>query len=394
MRLAYVTPLDASDVHAWSGIVHRMRRALEEAGAEVIPIDRLRRPFSAICTLKKRFYRRCFRRRYDPLRDPLTLRSWAGQVDDRLAACNPDWAIGPGSLPFAYLRTSVPTAIWTDCVFAGVTNVYPEFSNLCPETERTGNAAEQAALTRNTLSIYSSDWARDTAQACYAVDRSKLHVVPFGANIDSYCGASDVDELIRVRRTRGDVRLLFIGVDWHRKGGAVALSAAETLKRRGYNVTLDIVGCTAPVTVPPYVQVHGFVSKRTAEGRALLAELLQNATFLLLPSRAECFGIVLVEANAWGVPCLAANVGGIPTIVQSSVNGFLLPVDAAGADYAAAIERGLSAELYPALARGAFQRFQTQFNWSVAGRRVLALLREYRGKLEARKGSAADQLAA
>jgi glycosyltransferase involved in cell wall biosynthesis len=371
-----------------------MRKALEEHGDEVIPIDRLHAPFSAICALKKRFYRRCLKLRYDPMRDPLTLRSWANQVDERLATCDPDCAIGPGSLPFAQLRSRVPTAIWTDCVFAAVRDSYPEFSHLCAETLRDGNAAEQASLTRTSLAIYASDWARQTAQSYYAVDQAKLHVVPFGANIDVRCGPADVEELVRLRRDRGDVRLLFVGVDWHRKGGAAALSAAETLKRRGYNVLLDIVGCEAPVAVPPYVKVHGFVSKRTAEGRALLDELFRNASFLLLPSHAECFGIVLVEASSYGVPSLAANVGGIPTIIEPGVNGFLLPAGASGEDYATMIERGIAPDTYGALAQAAFQRFQTRFNWTVAGRRVLALLREYRGKLEMRKGPVPRKLAA
>ncbi|HEY2512368.1 MAG TPA: glycosyltransferase family 4 protein [Polyangiaceae bacterium] len=62
----------------------------------------------------------------------------------------------------------------------------------------------------------------------------------------------------------------------------------------------------------PRVHVLGGVSPRQA--RALLAE----AKLALLPSRAEPFGIVLLEAWAEGTPALAADVGGLGDIARTT----------------------------------------------------------------------------
>ncbi len=60
-------------------------------------------------------------------------------------------------------------------------------------------------------------------------------------------------------------------------------------------------------------------------------EIIAGSDALLLPSRVEGFGYVLVEAMAAAVPCIASNVSSIPEIVQDGVTGILHPVGDIGA---------------------------------------------------------------
>jgi N-acetyl-alpha-D-glucosaminyl L-malate synthase BshA len=57
-----------------------------------------------------------------------------------------------------------------------------------------------------------------------------------------------------------------------------------------------------------------------------VAQLLQAANLLLLPSQTESFGLVALEAMASGVPVIASDVGGLPEVVEHGVTGFLAPV--------------------------------------------------------------------
>jgi glycogen(starch) synthase len=66
------------------------------------------------------------------------------------------------------------------------------------------------------------------------------------------------------------------------------------------------------VAVGPRVHLIGGVEPRTA--RALLAE----ATVVLIPSRAEPFGIVLLEAWAEGAPALFADIDGLSDIAREA----------------------------------------------------------------------------
>jgi glycosyltransferase involved in cell wall biosynthesis len=50
---------------------------------------------------------------------------------------------------------------------------------------------------------------------------------------------------------------------------------------------------------------------------------LDEASALILPSRSEGMGRVVIEAQLRGRPVLGANVGGIPDLVADGVNGKL-----------------------------------------------------------------------
>ena len=55
-----------------------------------------------------------------------------------------------------------------------------------------------------------------------------------------------------------------------------------------------------------------------------LKNILTKSDVLVLPSREEGFGLVLLEAMALGVPVVATNVGGIPEILEDNVSGILV----------------------------------------------------------------------
>jgi glycosyltransferase involved in cell wall biosynthesis len=65
--------------------------------------------------------------------------------------------------------------------------------------------------------------------------------------------------------------------------------------------------------------------------RADVPEILVASDALLLPSRVEGFGYVLVEAMAAGIPCIASNTSSIPEIVSDRASGFLHAVGDSGA---------------------------------------------------------------
>jgi glycosyltransferase involved in cell wall biosynthesis len=375
MKIAYVTTYDPRDVTKWSGTGHYAADALARAGLEVAYVGPLefREPFGV--RVRRLAHTRLLRQSYDPERHPAVAKNYARQVDEQLRQSPAECVLSLSTIPIAYCQATQPIAFWADATFAGLIELYPGYGHESKETIRNGNALEQAALDRCSLAIYSSDWAAQTALAHYKVDARKLRVVPFGPNRAEGKAGDEIEESIQ-RRPASPCRLLFLGVDWERKGGALALEVARNLIQRGLPTELHIAGCDPPLgSTPPYVVRHGFIDKGDPAGAAKIDALLSAAHFLLVPSRAECFGLVFIEASSVGVPSLAAEVGGVPTAVRSGRNGQLFSLTAPASQYADYImETMADLETYRRLAQSSYAEYRENLTWNRAASEVRTLL--------------------
>lgn len=241
---------------------------------------------------------------------------------------------------------------------------------------RAGHRQERAALDAAAVAIYSSRWAAESALERYDADPAKVHVIPFGANVEPPASGAEVARLVEARPA-DRCRLVWIGSEWERKRGDLAVAVTQELCRRGLLAEVTLAGAGPPsgVGLPDTARHLGWIDKSTPEGQASFRKLLSDAHFLLLPTAAETFGIVFCEASAFGVPSLATNVGGVPDAVESGANGVLLPPDAGPADYASTILdlMGTPAR-YRELAKTSRARFEERLNWRVATRRALDLM--------------------
>ena len=183
------------------------------------------------------------------------------------------------------------------------------------------------------------------------VPADRLHVI--GAAVErpppslSEGGLSD---LLR-RHELARPFVLFLGRVSRDKGAIHAAEAVRALHRRGMPVALALVGEAAPEFLRYYrklpseergwVRVLGVLDDRSKHG------LLSACRLLALPSRADSFGIVFLEAWAHGKPVIGARAGGIPGVVTEGEDGLLVAYgDVAG------LARAMSALLDdPALAR-------------------------------------------
>ena len=378
MKIAYVTTYDSSDIHAWSGLGSYILKALQDSGQDTHTIKNLRedRPFTS--RLRGAFYRRVLHKTYLQDRDPAILMSYARQVEKALEGTDCDVVFSPGTVPIAFLQTKKPVVFWTDATFAGMIDFYPGFSNLCAETVKDGNRMEQAALSNCRLAIYSSDWAAESAKRFYDVDPEKVKVVTFGANIECARTERDINE-ITAKKSFDVCKLVFVGVDWFRKGGDIALSVAEKLNLRGIKTELHIVGCKPPGSIPSFVVEHGFISKKTEEGRKRFDALMAGSHFMILPSRAECCAVAFAEASSFGLPSVSLKVGGIPSAIHDGRNGRTFSPDESHETWCDYIMKFMSSrEEYSAMALSSFAEYSQRLNWTSAGREVANLLSQIR----------------
>lgn len=99
--------------------------------------------------------------------------------------------------------------------------------------------------------------------------------------------------------------------------------------------------------------------------------ILRNSTFLLVPSLAEGFPTIIVEAMAQGVIPIATNVGAVAEIVNKD-NGFLFEPNSAS-ELQNTIEKALSLSLNQReqLSKAARKQVKEHFNWDFAAKKLL-----------------------
>jgi len=379
MKIAYTTTFDAQDVNNWSGTPHHMARSLASDGDTVRYIGNLKRKLPNGFKTKQ-FLKKLCGQRESPRFNQFVAEHYSRQTAGALQTLDADVIISPRINPIAYLNCRQPIVLWTDALYASLVTFYPQFNNHSAATIKDGNAITQACLERCALAIFSSEWAARSALEIYGAREEKIKVVPFGANLLNSPGLSDIRQMLSTR-PRNRVRLLFIGKHWYRKGGDIVFNVAKALHNAGQNVELHFVGCHPPAEtdIPPYIHCHGFISKRTPEGREKITRLLSESHFLFVPSRAEAFGIVFCEANAYGLPALSSYVGGISSVIRNNINGMTFSLEAHPTDYANYImELMQDYPRYEALALSAHNEFVTRLNWQTATQTVRSLIQSVR----------------
>jgi len=115
-----------------------------------------------------------------------------------------------------------------------------------------------------------------------------------------------------------------VGGDFVRKGGDLLLDVF----RKRLRGRAELVLVTRDELPPePGVFVHNGVQANSDTLRNLYA----TSDIFVLPTRADCYSLVCMEALAASLPIVATRVGGIPDMIREGETGHVIGVDDAGA---------------------------------------------------------------
>jgi glycosyltransferase involved in cell wall biosynthesis len=169
--------------------------------------------------------------------------------------------------------------------------------------------------------------------------------------------------------------VIFVGRNSYEKGAIHAIKAALRLNEQGVSMTLVLAGQGSPEFERLYRTLTNrerlVIRKLGIVGDQVKHQLLESATALLLPSRTDSFGIVLLEAWAHGKPVIGARAGGIPDVIDDEDNGILVPFGDVKA-LAESMRRLLTdRKLAVKMGRHGHQKVITQYTWDNVGDRVI-----------------------
>jgi len=206
-----------------------------------------------------------------------------------------------------------------------------------------------------------SEWTRRSVIDDYGIAPERVEVVGAGANLPA--------PLPR-RTDPARPTVLFVGRDWHQKGGPLLLDAFRLVRRLRPAARLVVVGCHPPLEDEPGVEVVGVLDRSRPTGDTRLRALYASATCLALLSRFDAFPNVLLEAGAAGVPVVSTHEGSRAEAVVDGTTGLLVATRTPEAVADALLEVIDHPERADAMGRTAARRVAARFTWPVVAARV------------------------
>lgn len=349
------------DIQLWSGTPYHALQALERH-VDIAYVET--QPFPEFWHKLAKIIRKATSNKIDIRMLPLCVKVASAASRRRLKACGADVYISFAASGMAsMLDEDLKQILVSDATSIAIAAYYPDLENLWGPC-RTGYVAmEREAMRRAQVLTYPSYWAGASAEADFAMESAKIAVLPWGPNGKPPSGVTP--------RTFGEgpLRLLFVGIDWQRKGGDIAITIAQDLNARGIPCVLDVVGVDASATalkVTDHVTFHGRLSKSVPRERDLLESLFAAAHLFVLPTKAEALGMVFAEAAAVGLPSISYATGGVETVVKHDHTGVLLPEGSTPQAFADAIDALVSEPArYEAMSCNAIADSRQRLNWDV-----------------------------
>jgi glycosyltransferase involved in cell wall biosynthesis len=356
---------------AFSHINENVRRELERAfpehGVRVIDVlsDILRaRPWAvarALLDVVRIYPREIFLNRRKPLdyllRTPAAFRVIQRWVEKNVDPAETPWTFQTQSLFDAH-RDGLAHFVYTD--------------HTCAANQRYGRpvspelvdprwlAVERTIYQAADRTFTTSRFAADSLMEDHGMDPSRAVCVYSGTNAGSQAAVEKTKEF--------QSRVLFVGIDWERKGGPDLLKAFERVLEAHPQARLRILGC-APRVSSPRIEVLGKVP--LAEVGRHFAE----SDVFCLPSYFEPSATVFAEAMHHGLPVVSTFGGGTPDRVLDGETGYLVRAGDVTALAEALLRLLQDPDRARAMGQAGLRLARDRFSWPVVGDRMAAEIR-------------------
>jgi len=371
MRIAYLSETDpAVDVRHWSGTTYHLYHALKQH-ADVVPVIIPRHDLPRMQRVYFQARQRLTHQQYKAALHPMELERVSKHAQRAAQHAGADFALGAQAYFTCWETPSVKGAIFSDTLFGSKVDFYHNWSRArmpARQLQELSVFGQQAVDQVETVFL-TSEFAFQHAyqQLGTQVPAPKKVITHIGANL-----MDTVPPLSDEKSPPAPLELLWVGVDWVRKGGGQTVQVLDQLLSRGIQARLHIVGCQ-PTRLHPHIVVYGFLRKWQPDELATLIALYRRSHLFLLPTQADMSSAVLAEAAAFFMPGVANRIGGIADLFDDDQIVFTHP-DTFVTDAVQNISALLEGARLSALGARANLRYRTRLNWDTIARTIVSRL--------------------
>lgn len=167
--------------------------------------------------------------------------------------------------------------------------------------------------------ITNSKLAKRQVHDLFGFPQERIHVVYNGVDLKKFSPLEEVQPVSK------KVRLLFVGMDFRRKGLQYLLKGLSLIKPGLLSFSLDIVGKGDQKCFGRMAENLGISEAvRFHAPTPMVEEFYRSADLLVLPTQYDPFANVCLEALACGLPVATTTTNGASEVIQDRETGFIL----------------------------------------------------------------------
>ncbi len=324
MKIALISRSNLADKLFWSGVPSIIYSKLKKKKLKVIKIDNLNQNFRKFFVIKREYLKLFKKLKFDETYNIRVSKNYSHQINNRLKKIKDiTHLLTFDSSLVSFLKTDIPIILWTDILYTDYYKYYFRDQKISKSTASDIKKLESETIKKCKLIIFTSKWSLNNAKQKYKKFQNKFKLLEFGPSLHHQLSEKRIKQQI-LKREKNKIKLISLSVDSKRKGIDKQIKVMHYIKKKGFKCELTVIGHNSKKYYKDSnLKFLGFINKNTKNGERKISLNLLNNHFHLLFSKAEAFGLALIEANSRGLPNIAFNVGGISHIVKNEVNGKL-----------------------------------------------------------------------
>lgn len=221
--------------------------------------------------------------------------------------------------------------------------------------------------------IVASKFMHDFAQQSPLLSRFNLHLVPFGIDLEKFKPVNNADLRRKLGIYPGNTVICLRATVSPFKGLKYVFEALEKITT---TKPLTILTFEAKEMFSKYLGKHQLIDLGWVENQEDIVEAYQASDLFLMPSTAEAFGVMAIEAMACAKPTIVFEGTSLPEVVFAPQGGISVPQGDSSALAAAMDNLIENPEVRQTIGAQARQLAVEHYNWNTHVSRMISVYEE------------------
>lgn len=311
------------------------------------------------------------------------------------------------SFQFLPRLTAMKPSVWTihdpwamcgHCVYPYNCNKWMTGCGQCPDlktfmpmfSDNTKNLFEMKKRIVNKSEIdivVASKYMLDMANNSPILQNKRIHYIPFGVNLDIFKKIDRKCVRYKFRIPENNLVISFRQTNYEYKGLAYIKDVLGKLDPNGYEFPISIITVNEKGFLKEFEDKFQIVELGIVTDELTMSEVYNCSDVFLMPSTAEAFGMMAVEAMACGTPVIVFDGTALPATVFAPRGGISVPMKDSGALYTATHRLLINGRERDALGTEAFRLSREHYDFKIHADRLLDLYRDVVERKKRKNGS-------